>query len=534
MKLKTRKIGKKYVVVIAILLVTITSNARVIDYGKLYKSTEHSTLQQLYKKSNELMRNDQKDSAMALLSVICNRYERSMDDMDKDLCARAFNNSGLIHFYSYNYYLAYSNFLKALDIANTIHDKTIIPGICINIGNVYENYDDKENAIKQYKKAFDSAIATKNWNPMAIAFVSIMTNSISSDHYITGVEDVLHAYNKLDDNVKRLSPFTEHIYKGMELIYEHKNYAKAVTEFDMAAHKLDFKIASERDYGSAMYLKASAYEKAGRFDMAEKVVESTIAFLKSKGANDMVCSLYESLAYYALKNGDVAKAHDSQFKFYQLEHEMFSARKFGKIHEMKSLYDIKKKDEQMSILKTQKRIQMIVLNIVSISSVIVIALLIILYMKNHRQQQLFRDLYRKNLEAMEQTNEEKIHYKTTNLDEMDKRKLLERVEKVMANSQEIFSVEFSIDRLAELVETKPRNISLVINGIEGKNFNVLLGEYRVKEACRRLADDETYGNLSIEGIATGLGFKSRSNFVKVFKKVTGLTPSEFHKMSKKK
>ena len=74
----------------------------------------------------------------------------------------------------------------------------------------------------------------------------------------------------------------------------------------------------------------------------------------------------------------------------------------------------------------------------------------------------------------------------------------------------------------------------MINGLKGKNFNVLLGEYRVKEACRRLADDETYGNFSIEGIASGLGFKSRSNFVNVFKKVTGLTPSEFHKMSKKK
>ncbi len=534
MTIKIRTNKKKYVVVIAILLITLTSSARVIDYGKLYKSTEYSTLQQLNKKSNELMRNSQKDSAMAFLSVICNRYDKSMNDIDKDLCARAFNNSGLIYFYSYNYYLAYSNFLRALDIANTINDKAIIPGICINIGNVYENYDDKENAIKQYKRAFNSAIATKNWDPMAIAFVSIMTTSISSDHYITGVGDVLHAYNKLDDNVKRLSPFTEHIYKGMKAIYDKKDYAEAVTEFDLAANKLDFNIAPERNYGSAMYLKASAYEKAGRFDMAENVVENTITYLKGKGANDMVCSLYESLAYYASKNGDVAKANDSKFKFYQLEHEMFSARKFGKIHEMKSLYEIKKKDEQMSALKTQKRIQMVVLNIISISSVIIIGLLIILYIKSHRQQQLFRDLYRKNLEAMEQTNAEKVHYRTTNLDDMDKRELLERVEKVMANSQEIFSAEFSIDRLAELVETKPRNISLVINELKGKNFNVLLGEYRVKEACRRLADDETYGNLSIEGIASGLGFKSRSNFVNVFKKVTGLTPSEFHKMSKKK
>ena len=75
-------------------------------------------------------------------------------------------------------------------------------------------------------------------------------------------------------------------------------------------------------------------------------------------------------------------------------------------------------------------------------------------------------------------------------------------------------------------------VSQVINERYQKNFRLLVNEARVKEACRRLGDPEHYGNLTIEAISTGLGFKSRSNFAVTFKKITGLSPSDFQKMAK--
>ena len=72
----------------------------------------------------------------------------------------------------------------------------------------------------------------------------------------------------------------------------------------------------------------------------------------------------------------------------------------------------------------------------------------------------------------------------------------------------------------------------VIHEKWGENFNSFLNSYRIKEACRRLGDVDHYGQLTIEAIATGVGFRSRTSFVTSFKRITGLTPSEYQRLAR--
>ncbi len=72
----------------------------------------------------------------------------------------------------------------------------------------------------------------------------------------------------------------------------------------------------------------------------------------------------------------------------------------------------------------------------------------------------------------------------------------------------------------------------VIHEKWGENFNSFLNSYRIKEACRRLGDIDHYGQLTIEAIATGVGFRSRTSFVTSFKRITGLTPSEYQRLAR--
>jgi len=67
----------------------------------------------------------------------------------------------------------------------------------------------------------------------------------------------------------------------------------------------------------------------------------------------------------------------------------------------------------------------------------------------------------------------------------------------------------------------------------GKNLHQLISEYRIKEACRRISDQDQYGRYTIEAIAASVGFKSRTNFSTNFKKVTGLTPSQYLREAQK-
>ena len=58
-----------------------------------------------------------------------------------------------------------------------------------------------------------------------------------------------------------------------------------------------------------------------------------------------------------------------------------------------------------------------------------------------------------------------------------------------------------------------------------------MNDYRVNLARHRLADSENYGNYTTKAIGESLGFSSHASFINVFRNATGLTPSQYQKMS---
>ena len=109
--------------------------------------------------------------------------------------------------------------------------------------------------------------------------------------------------------------------------------------------------------------------------------------------------------------------------------------------------------------------------------------------------------------------------------------MLARIKKVMEDVDEYCSPEFSVLRLSSLAGYKPKDISEVIHDFYNCNFNAFLNEYRIREACRRVAEDSSFTRLTIQGMANSVGFKSRSAFIAAFKKFAGLPPSEYIKIS---
>lgn len=110
--------------------------------------------------------------------------------------------------------------------------------------------------------------------------------------------------------------------------------------------------------------------------------------------------------------------------------------------------------------------------------------------------------------------------------------LMERVNEVLKSSAEIYNSDFGIESLASLMGTKSRPLSAAINRCEGCSFSALLARRRIEEACRRMSDRESYGHLTIEAIAAGVGFKSRSHFTLLFKRYAGMRPSEYYALAR--
>ena len=109
--------------------------------------------------------------------------------------------------------------------------------------------------------------------------------------------------------------------------------------------------------------------------------------------------------------------------------------------------------------------------------------------------------------------------------------LIRRIQDILDTPDLICQQDFTVARLATLVESNTTYVSQAINQHYGMAFSNVLGNYRVREACRRMNDRATYSNYTIEGFATSVGFKSRTAFVNAFKREVGLTPSEYLRMA---
>ena len=92
-------------------------------------------------------------------------------------------------------------------------------------------------------------------------------------------------------------------------------------------------------------------------------------------------------------------------------------------------------------------------------------------------------------------------------------------------------MEFSLEDMARLVGSNTRYVSQTINETFGKNFRTFINDYRIEEAGLRLIDNERYGNYTIKAIAESVGYKSHTNFIEIFKKSTGMTPSTYRKIA---
>jgi ligand-binding sensor domain-containing protein/AraC-like DNA-binding protein len=87
--------------------------------------------------------------------------------------------------------------------------------------------------------------------------------------------------------------------------------------------------------------------------------------------------------------------------------------------------------------------------------------------------------------------------------------------------------------LAEKLSILRYQLSLILNDHLKSNFNDYINSYRIEEAKEILESTEAE-DKTITAIAIDVGFNSQTTFFKVFKKYTGMTPSQYKKEAREK
>ncbi len=120
----------------------------------------------------------------------------------------------------------------------------------------------------------------------------------------------------------------------------------------------------------------------------------------------------------------------------------------------------------------------------------------------------------------------KNKYASSSLKESDRSQYLEKLKSFMNAKKPYLDENLTLTKLANELNIPVHHLSQLINEQLELNFFDFVNHYRVEEFKTKIVDPK-FENFSLLGIAFECGFNSKSSFNRVFKKVTGLTPSKF-------
>ncbi|MFI5218875.1 MAG: helix-turn-helix domain-containing protein [Bacteroidia bacterium] len=136
-----------------------------------------------------------------------------------------------------------------------------------------------------------------------------------------------------------------------------------------------------------------------------------------------------------------------------------------------------------------------------------------------------------NLSAIEppaELNEEKGKYQKSGLDEYELQSIHVQLTDLMAREKLYTNPELTLGDTAQQLHIHPNYLSQVINSVTKKNFYDYINSQRVEE-FNRIVKDAKNQKFTLLSLAFECGFNSKTSFNRNFRKVTGLSPTQYLK-----
>lgn len=147
----------------------------------------------------------------------------------------------------------------------------------------------------------------------------------------------------------------------------------------------------------------------------------------------------------------------------------------------------------------------------------------------------YKGLFQKDIEVKLMPEKYENNYKKVfenieiiqNEDNSDKyQSQIEKLKSFLEQEKPYLNSELTLTLLAEQMQMSRNNLSELINSGMNENFYNLINRYRV-DKVKELMNDKKFRDYTLLAIAYDAGFASKATFNAIFKKFTGLTPSEY-------
>lgn len=472
------------------------------------------------------------DSAIAYLSVVAARFSPDMPAREKEVCANAMNNLGYLYFYNNNEpVLAYSYLVRGMSVAKELESDETLSYLALNMANVFCTFDDSESAVDNYRLSMASGMKSKEYGPVITSLSNVLSLLYTTEPSLEDLEKMIPEialFRKVNLSAMPMYAYTKSLLDGVESS-ARRDYASAEGHFKRSLSQIRTQYTPER-------FRQMSLSMLARLEFIRKNYNSAIGYyrqsLKETDASDIRAAIYSQLQSCYDSLGDKEKSSYYLHRYVTLADTMLRSGQSKALRDIElqvSATDFRRK---MDTADAERHDLMMVICVTLVALAGIAVLGVWLWISRRKLQKANEELYRTaRVRTLQDTGQADLKDASENevTDDADKA-LAARLREIMETSPDVYRQDFSIDVLARLADAPSRKVSQIINSRFGYNFSTFLQKYRVEEACRRLDDQKRYGRHTIEAISEGLGFKSRSNFVAVFKKFTGLSPSAYQKI----
>lgn len=491
---------------------------------------------------------------------ILHEAEAYFDSVDsKAGLISCYDKLALIYLRMHNSTKSFEYYTKELKLAEELGDKRAKANAINNIAIFYYNEKKYDKALEQYEIALE--INTEDLNEKGIA---LALNNIAEIYKLKAYYEKAFEYYFEAKEIMERNEFKHELGYCLGNIgetYIYINDFESALTFTLEAKSIFTQISDTYGLAEIYNNLGEIYDNKQNYSKAVFYYELSLQNARQINSLDHIKDNYLKIAGLYEKINQPAKALASYKKYTEIKDSIQELYNTQTINQLKINYETEKKDKQIQVLSaeaelnkyknTQKTIIIVVLLLASVALIII---LVIVFIQKKEKNEAYNDLVIKNLEIMKSHNElieaktkmealskekkeeasDKIiddksdKYNKSNLNEQQKQELFDELILLMEEEKHYLNKDLKLSNIAKILETNNLYLSQVINQKSGSNFNNFINKYRINEA-RKFLSDPNYANFSIEGIASEVGFKSKSTFNIAFKKYTGLTPSFFRK-----
>lgn len=488
--------------------------------------------------------------ALAVLSVFT-----SCSSSNDSNTAESLYKQGRTLYESGEYVEAMNIFMESRDAAAVEKNDTTMMKALLAMGNIHTVFDDYEQAVRMYSTCYTKALETNNDNMRRNS-----ANNMLICHSLLGNgKEAVACYRQLQNSPSRgklQDALFSYVNQGL-VAQAQKNMKMAGYYFKCALnHAVKHQMGDALECSLYGMLGKTEYE-VGDYDLAEEHYLASLEIAQKGGPSTVLCSIYEKLAELYRTMGNESKELVYHHLNVELTDSVFNRQRLynkqGEIIDKER----RKTDEEMLSLNNRISQQWWIIGVIG-SMLICLAVFIIITYRQNRSlisaQRLLVSKYREHLRHEQMEKELRDEYLSVLNQESDSKpgsdskpesdsssetsllstqqieSLLAAINRVMGDIEVISNPDFSLQQLAQIVQSNTKYVSWVINNTYNKNFKSFINDYRIEEASKMLVDRDNYGHLTLQAIAQKVGFKSATSFNTAFKRVIGMTPSAYQRL----